>query len=155
MMSNYLLHSFDYKNSAGINISSDPLHAIQVEPDIKFIANLKNGWQPYASAGMVWNIMDKTHYMANNVSLPELSVKPYVKYGAGVRKSWGERCTGFLQTYITNGGRNGVGIQLGFRWSIGGQKSNKNVLNKRHTQTAKKVIKSKKTKKANSLKNLT
>ena len=155
LLSYSFVNSFDYKNSAGINISSDPLHAIQVEPDIKFIANLKNGWQPYASAGMVWNIMDKTHYMANNVSLPELSVKPYVKYGAGVRKSWGERCTGFLQTYITNGGRNGVGIQLGFRWSIGGQKSNKNVLNKRHTQTAKKVIKSKKTKKANSLKNLT
>ena len=123
LLSYSFVNSFDYTNAAGIHISSDPLHAIQVEPNIKFIANLKNGWQPYASVGMVWNLMDKTHYHANDVSLPELSVKPYVKYGVGVRKSWGERFTGFIQTFITNGGRNGVGMQVGFRWALGGKKS--------------------------------
>ena len=127
LLSYSFVNSFDYKNSAGINISSDPLHAIQVEPNLKFIANLKNGWQPYASAGMVWSIMDKTHYMANDVSLPELSVKPYVKYGVGIRKSWGERFTGFFQTFITNGGRNGVGLQFGFRWSLGKKSSTKTI----------------------------
>ncbi|MBR1617761.1 hypothetical protein IJ670_06370 [bacterium] len=63
--------------------------------------------------------MDDTKFRANNVSLPEMSVKPFVKYGAGIRKSWDERFTGFFQTYITNGGRNGVGLQLGFQWAIG------------------------------------
>ena len=63
--------------------------------------------------------MDKTEFQANYVSLPELSIKPFVKYGVGVRKSWGERFTGFFQTYITNGGRNGVGLQLGLRWMLG------------------------------------
>jgi hypothetical protein len=48
-----------------------------------------------------------------------LSVKPYVRYGIGVRKTWGERFTGFLQCYFTNGGRNGVGLQTGFKWTIG------------------------------------
>lgn len=123
LLSYSFVNSFDYTNAAGVHISSDPLHAIQVEPNIKFIANLKNGWQPYANVGMVWNLMDKTHYHANDVSLPELSVKPYVKYGVGVRKSWGERFTGFFQTFITNGGRNGVGLQVGFRWALGGKKS--------------------------------
>ena len=33
--------------------------------------------------------MDKTNFHANNVSLPELSVKPYVRYGVGVRKTLG------------------------------------------------------------------
>ena len=119
LMSYSFVNTFDYRNSAGVNISSDPLHAIQVEPGIKFIANLKNGWQPYAGISFVWNIMDKSRFSANNVSLPSLSVDPYVRYGVGVRKTWGERCTGFAQTYVTNGGRNGVGIQAGFRWSIG------------------------------------
>lgn len=113
------VNTFDYTNAAGVRIDSDPLNAIQVEPGIKFIGNLKNGWQPYAGVSVVWNIMDKTNFHANNVSLPELSVKPYVRYGVGVRKTWGEVCTGFFQTYFTNGGRNGVGLQAGFRFTLG------------------------------------
>ena len=119
LISYSFVNTFDYRNAAGIDISNDPLHAIQIEPGIKFIGNLKNGWQPYASVSVVWNIMDKTHFHANEVALPEMSVKPFVKYGVGVRKSWGERFTAYFQTYFTNGGRNGVGLQAGFRWTIG------------------------------------
>ena len=125
LMSYSFVNTFDYKNAAGVNVDSDPLHAIQLQPEIKFIGNLKNGWQPYASVAMVWNIMDDTKFKANDVSLPELSVKPYVKYGVGVRKTWGERLTGFFQTYLTNGGRNGVGLQAGFTWAFGGGKNKK------------------------------
>jgi hypothetical protein len=57
--------------------------------------------------------------LLKGLSLPELSVKPYVRYGIGLRKTWGDRFTGFFQTYLTNGGRNGVGLQAGFRWAIG------------------------------------
>ena len=119
LMSYSFVNTFDYTNAAGVSISSDPLHAIQLEPGIKLIANLKNGWQPYLGVSMVWSIMDNTQFMANTVSLPSLSVDPYVKYGVGVRKSWGERLVGYFQTYLTNGGRNGVGLQLGFRWTLG------------------------------------
>lgn len=126
LMSYSFINTFDYTNGAGVSVSSDPLHALQIEPGIKFIANLKNGWQPYLGVSMVWNIMDQTQFMANNVSLPSLSVDPYVKYGVGVRKTWGERLTGFFQTYITNGGRNGVGLQCGFRLSLGKDSSKKN-----------------------------
>ena len=119
LMSYSFINTFDYRNAAGVSINSDPLHAIQLEPGIKFIGNLKNGWQPYLGVSVVWNIMDRTHFQANNVALPNLSIDPFVKYGVGVRKSWGERYTGFFQTYITNGGRNGVGLQAGFRWTLG------------------------------------
>ena len=119
LMSYSFVNTFDYRNAAGVRIESDPLHAIQLEPGIKFIGNLKNGWQPYAGVSVVWNIMDRTQFMANDVALPNLSIDPFVKYGVGIRKSWGERFTGFLQTYVTNGGRNGVGIQAGFRWALG------------------------------------
>ena len=124
LMSYSFINTFDYRNAAGVSIDSDPLHAIQLEPGIKFIGNLKNGWQPYAGVSVVWNIMDRTHFTANDVSLPNLSIDPFVKYGVGVRKSWGERFTGFFQTYLTNGGRNGVGLQCGFRWALGKVKSN-------------------------------
>lgn len=119
MMSYSFVNTFDYTNAAGVRVDSNPLNAIQIEPGIKFIGNLKNGWQPYLGVSMVWNIMDKTNFNANNVSLPELSVKPYVRYGLGVRKTWGDRLSGFIQAFFTSGGRNGVGLQAGFRINIG------------------------------------
>ena len=118
-MSYTMVNTFDYDNGANVNITSDALHAFQLEPGVKVIGNLKNGWQPYAGVIFVWNLFDKAKFQANDVSLPQISVKPYVKYGVGVRKSWGERLTGFFQTYITNGGRNGVGFQAGFSFAIG------------------------------------
>ena len=118
-MSYSFVNVFDYNNAAGVKVNASPLHAVTIEPGLKVVGNLKNGWQPYASISMVWNIMDKTDFNANEASLPDMSVKPFVKYGVGVRKSWGERFTGFAQTYVTNGGRNGVGIQAGLRWTIG------------------------------------
>jgi len=118
LMSYTFANTFDYVNAAGVNITSDPINALQLAPGVRFIANMKNGWQPYLGVGMVWNIMDQSKFYANNVSLPSMSIRPYVEYGVGVQKRWGDRFTGFAQAMITNGGRNGVNLQLGFRWAI-------------------------------------
>lgn len=112
-------NTFDYTNAAGVRIDSDPLHAITIVPGVKFIANLKNGWQPYLGVNMVWSIMDKTDVIAQDVRLPQLSTKPYVEYGVGVQKTWGERFTAFFQTMIRNGGRTGIVLTAGFRWALG------------------------------------
>ena len=119
LMSYSFVDTFSYTNAAGLRIKSDPLNAINITPGLKFIGNLKNGWQPYAAIQMVWNIMDKTDFNANNTALPDMSVKPYIQYGIGVQRRWGERFTGFFQTMIRNGGRNGVALSAGFRWAIG------------------------------------
>ena len=95
------------------------MHTIQLNPSVRFITNMKNGWQPYASVGMVWNLMNETNVTANGVSLPDMSVKPYVEYGVGVQKLWKDKFTGFLQAMIRNGGRNGIAITGGFRWALG------------------------------------
>ena len=121
LMSYSFINTFDYNNAAGLKIESDPLQTIQMEPGLKFIGNLNNGWQPYAGVSVVWNVMDRTQVRASDVTLPSLSIKPFVKYGVGVRKTWGERLTGFFQTFFTNGGRNGVGLQAGVRWALGGK----------------------------------
>ena len=140
LMSYSFVNAFDYRNAAGVNISSDPLHAINIAPGLKFIGNLKNGWQPYISMRMVWNIMDQTNFHANDVALPQMSVKPYFQYGIGIQKRWGERFTGFGQVMIRNGGRNGVALSLGFRWAIG-KDSNSNPNYKSKNKTSNVIIK--------------
>lgn len=119
LMSYTFVNTFDYTNAADVRIKSDPLHAIQIAPGLKFIGNLKHGWQPYINLRMVWNIMDKTEFMAAETSLPGLSTKPYFEYGVGLQKRWGERFTGFGQAMIRNGGRNGVALGFGLRWAVG------------------------------------
>jgi outer membrane autotransporter protein len=127
LVSYSFVDTFNYHNATGAKIDSNPLNAIQIEPGIKFIGNLENGWQPYAGISVVGNILDKTSFRANDNSLPDLSIKPYVRYGLGVRKTWGEKLSGFVQMFFMNGGRNGVGFQVGFRYALGKDGKNKNL----------------------------
>lgn len=126
LLSYTFVNTFDYTNGAGVRINSNPLHAIQVAPSVKFIYNTKNGWQPYAHFGMMWNIMDETQVTANATSLPELSVKPYFQYGIGIQKLFKDNFSGYGQVMLRNGGRNGIAAFAGCRYMIG----RKNVTNK-------------------------
>jgi len=119
LVSYTFINTFDYTNSAGVRVNSDPLHAIQVAPGVKFIGNLKNYWQPYAGLTFVMNFMDDTKFMANDVSLPDLSLRPYLRYYFGLQKKIGERFTGFGQIHINTIGRTGVGFAVGLKWLLG------------------------------------
>lgn len=116
------VYTFDYTNAAGLKISSEPLNSIQLHPTVRFIGNVGKGWQPYASVGMVWNILNETKFTASDVRLPEMSIKPYVEYGIGLQKSWNDKCSGFLQAMLRNGGRNGIALSFGFKWTLGKDK---------------------------------
>ena len=113
------VNTFDYTNAQGVSIDSDPLHSMQINPAIRFIGNLKNGWQPYASVGMVWNVLNSSKVTANDVILPKMSVKPYVEYGLGIQRNWAEKFSAFFQAMVRNGGRTGVALTGGFRWAVG------------------------------------
>lgn len=112
-------NTFGYTTASGVNMTSDPMNAVQVAPGVKFIANMENGWQPYLAANMVFNIMDNQKFQANDVQLPQMSIAPYIEYGVGVQRRWGERFTGFGQAMLRGGGRNGIALQFGFRIAIG------------------------------------
>ncbi len=118
-MSYTFVNTFDYTNAAGVKIDNDPMHTIQLNPSVRFIANTKNGWRPYASVGMVWNLMNETNSVANGVKLPEMHTKPYVEYGLGLQKRFKDRFTAFGQAMLRNGGRNGIALTAGFRWALG------------------------------------
>jgi len=120
LLSYSFINTFDYRNAAGLKIESDPLHAIQLSPGLKLIMNAKNGWQPYLAIDMTWNILDKSRVTANDVRLPEMSIKPYVSYGAGVQRRFkDDKYTAFGQTMVHSGGRNGVSLTFGLRWRVG------------------------------------
>ena len=119
LISYTFVNTFDYTNGAGVRIESDPMHAIQLAPGIKLIGNTKNGWQPYIGVNMVWNLLDDSRVTANDVRLPEMSIKPYVQYGVGIQKRFKDRFLAFGQAMIHNGGRNGVSLSAGLRWKIG------------------------------------
>ncbi len=112
------INTFDYTTKSNVKINTRPLNAIQIEPRIKLIGNFKNFVQPYIAVSVVWNIIDSAKFKANDVYLPDLAIKPFVQYGAGIQKRWGDRVTGFFETMIRNGGRNGVALQFGLRISI-------------------------------------
>lgn len=118
LMSYSFVDTENYTTSGGIKINSNPLNVMHIEPGLKFMGNTNNGWQPYTGLSIVWNFFDKTDFTASDATLPELSIKPFFKYGIGLRKLYGERFAGYGQTYFTSGGRNGVGFQFGGRWTI-------------------------------------
>lgn len=117
MMSYSFVDAFDYTNGAGVDIDTKALNALQFMPGLRIIGNLPNGWKPYLAASMVWTALDQADFKANDVALPELSIKPYFNYGVGLQKS-GERFGGFFQTIMRAGGREGVFLQAGFNFAI-------------------------------------
>ena len=48
-----------------------------------------------------------------------MSVKPYVQYGVGVQKRMKDHLMAYGQAMVQNGGRNGLALTCGIRWSIG------------------------------------
>ena len=68
---------------------------------------------------MVWNLLDKSKVTANDIRLPEMSIKPYVQYGVGIQKRFNDSFLAFGQAMIHNGGRNGISLTAGLRWQVG------------------------------------
>ncbi len=114
LMSYTFVNTLNYTNAAHVRVRPATLNAFQIAPGMIFIGNLKKWCQPYLEVRVVWNIMNKNRFMANDVALPWLGIHPFVMYGGGVRKKWGENIFGYLQAFALNGGRQGAGIQIGF-----------------------------------------
>ena len=144
-MSYTFVNTFDYTNAAGVKINPSPAHSIQLNPSIRFIANTKNGWQPYASVGMVWNVMNENKVTANAVRLPEMGMKPYVEYGIGLQKQWKDKFTAYGQAMVRSGGRNGIALTGGFRWAIGNDRNNEKVQHEDKKKIVKQMTQNQKT----------
>ncbi len=119
LLSYTFVNTFNYTNAAGVSINGDPLHVIQISPNVRLALNTQNGWQPYLTAGMNWNIMNDSQFTANMATLPDLSVKPYVQYGLGIQKTINDNFSAYGQVLIRNGGRNGIAANAGLKYLFG------------------------------------
>lgn len=121
----YFANIFDYTNAAGVKIKSDPLNTLEIKPGLRLIGNTEHGWQPYASASMVWNLFNQSSVTADGIKLPDMYVDPYVEYGLGFQKNKGEHFTCFMQTMARMGGRKGISLSGGLRWALGRNKKDR------------------------------
>ncbi len=120
---NYIMNytfdkNFNYRNSAGELVREEPLSIIHIVPSARLFANLKDGWQPFIIVNMNFNIPINGEVTANNVALPSVSVKPYIEYGGGIQKTLKGEYSTFIQALVRNGGRNGLSILAGFKWTF-------------------------------------
>lgn len=112
---------FNFKNAKNKDVRVDPIHAVQVIPELKVIGNFKGGWQPYLAFSYIWNLMDSPAVYENEVLQPRINFAPYCEYGAGIQRKWREHYTSFGQVIMRGGGRNGVSFYVGFRRAFGGK----------------------------------
>ncbi|MDD3766497.1 MAG: hypothetical protein PHF89_04825 [Eubacteriales bacterium] len=118
LLSYSFIKNSNFTSHTGSRISSDALNVLQINPGFKLIGNMGNSWQPYVSAGVVWNLMNNPNFMVNDIDIPKVGIAPYAEYGIGVQKTFGERLTGYAQTMVRSGGKNGVAFQWSIKWSF-------------------------------------
>ena len=112
-----LVSTENYTNAAGTRISSDPMHTLQLHPYVKFIVNTDTCWQPFATVGYVHNFFGNTKFRADDITLPEMSIDPYMEYSVGAQRSWADKYTFFGEVTGRSGGRDGYQVSAGLRWA--------------------------------------
>lgn len=99
-----------------MSMNSGLLNGINVAPGVNFIYG-RGTWSIYTTVQYMYNINDHIGGYAGNVNLPSISMRHgYIQYGFGATKLWKDRLNSYLQITFRNGGRTGVGFQLGLRY---------------------------------------
>lgn len=101
-----------------MSMNSGLLNGINVAPGLNFIY-AKESWSVYATFQYMYNINDQVGGRAGNVDLASVKMEHgYIQYGLGVTKTWKDRLNSFFQIVFRNGGRTGVGFQLGLNYTF-------------------------------------
>lgn len=101
-----------------MSMNSGLLNGINVAPGLNFIY-ARESWSVYATFQYMYNINDQVGGKAGNVDLASVEMKHgYIQYGVGVTKTWKDRLNSFFQIVFRNGGRTGVGFQLGLNYTF-------------------------------------
>lgn len=101
-----------------MSMNSGLLNGINVAPGMNFIY-AKETWSVYATFQYMYNINEQVGGKAGNVDLASVKMEHgYIQYGLGVTKTWKDRLNSFFQIVFRNGGRTGVGFQLGLNYTF-------------------------------------
>ena len=110
-----LFNNLGYTNASGHSVSGKPTGVLQLHPFLKLIKNTDCTWKPYGKVGVVYNAFGKTSFSADGVSMPSMSIKPYVEYSLGAQRHFDDRYTLYGEVTGRNGGRNGGEVSIGIR----------------------------------------
>lgn len=101
-----------------MSMNSGLMNGVNVAPGLNFIY-ARESWSVYATFQYMYNINDQVGGRAGNVDLASVEMKHgYIQYGLGVTKTWKDRLNSFFQIVFRNGGRTGVGFQLGLNYTF-------------------------------------
>lgn len=101
-----------------MSMNSGLLNGINVAPGLNFIY-ARESWSVYATFQYMYNINEQVGGKAGNVDLASVKMEHgYIQYGLGVTKTWKDRLNSFFQIVFRNGGRTGVGFQLGLNYTF-------------------------------------
>ena len=101
-----------------VGMNSGLLNGINVAPGLNLIYK-RETWSVYATFQYMYNINEQVSGRAANIDVPSLKMRHgYFQYGIGATKTWKDRLSSYFQFNIRNGGRTGVGFQLGLRYSF-------------------------------------
>ena len=101
-----------------MSMNSGLLNGINVAPGMNFIY-ARETWSVYATFQYMYNINEQVGGKAGNVDLASVKMEHgYIQYGVGVTKTWKDRLNSFFQIVFRNGGRTGVGFQLGLNYTF-------------------------------------
>ena len=101
-----------------MSMNSGLLNGINVAPGMNFIY-ARETWSVYATFQYMYNINEQVGGKAGNVDLASVKMEHgYIQYGLGVTKTWKDRLNSFFQIVFRNGGRTGVGFQLGLNYTF-------------------------------------
>lgn len=101
-----------------LSMNSGLLNGINVAPGLNIIYGREN-WSLYATFQYMYNINDNISGQAGNVNLPSIKMEHgYIEYGIGATKKWKDRFNAYGQVTLRNGGRTGIGFQLGAQYAF-------------------------------------
>lgn len=101
-----------------MSMNAGLMNGINVAPGMNFIY-ARESWSVYATFQYMYNINDQVGGRAGNVDLASVKMEHgYIQYGLGVTKTWKDRLNSFFQIVFRNGGRTGVGFQLGLNYTF-------------------------------------
>ncbi len=97
-----------------LSMEAGYLNGINVSPGLNVIYG-RETWSTYLKTLYMFNINDKVNGSAGNVNLPDVRMKyGYIEYGIGATKTWrDDRMHAHFEVVLRNGGRTGVGFQVG------------------------------------------
>lgn len=129
-------------NFGSMSMNSGTLNGINVAPGMNLIYS-RDTWSVYGTIQYMFNINDQVGGKAGNVNLPKTEMRHgYVNYGIGATKTWKDKLTSYFQINFRNGGRTGVGFQLGLNYLFDlGKPKNKTISQTTQIKPEKRVLK--------------